>query len=166
MAARTDRFDMDEMPHTGGRGQIVAGQISSRVLNFESLLPLPDDDTYLGRELSGLNTGMRNHANNFFHFNGISPAEYQESINQEVLASAVMTSMTPAALIARLENPNTREEAIILVLASSILGRLDSLRPSASTLLPAGIAACTKSMSGPLSRDAGKFNMLGASSVD
>jgi len=108
------------------------------------LLPQPVATSILVAEMSTIRTSIRNHVGNFYHNQKLGP-ESAESV-QYALSSPLLdlahSRLSISSMAANLSDIETRSEAILLLLATTVLSKIDPL--SNGTILPGGAAACLR----------------------
>ncbi|KAH7394393.1 hypothetical protein BKA66DRAFT_567338 [Pyrenochaeta sp. MPI-SDFR-AT-0127] len=119
---------------------ITAGAVAS---NIDDLLPQPVADDTITNEVSQIRDKIKNHVRTYYHSAPISTAGLNEAgLRDLATAAGVSTSV----IISALANPNTRPNALRLIVGWVILSRSTSER--STNLLPADVAGLALSLSG------------------
>jgi len=124
--------------------QPVASTASGASAAF-AFLPQPVATSSLVNELSTIRTSIRNHVGNFYHNYQLYP-EAMEGVSHALQAPELMLAVgnSSAQNMARnLNSIETRSEAMMLLLATAILSKIDPDQPY--TMLPNGAVECLHS---------------------
>jgi len=107
-----------------------------------AFLPQPVATSSLVNELSTIRTSIRNHVGNFYHSYQLYP-EAMEGVSQALQAPELMLAVGNSSAQSMARNLNsieTRPEAMMLLLATAILSKIDP--DQTYTILPNGAVEC------------------------